>query len=150
VPRPEARLAPIALRGLVLAGLVLLAATPAYVFVEPPWRPPLARLAVALVLGVMLLQLRGALAALVVPDGASMLEAGRDRVPLPPAVPQRLQEMMEDVRAARRSRRHFERILWPRLTALASRPLTPPPPRPGRGPGLTALRRVIAEAERQP
>jgi hypothetical protein len=150
VPRPEARLAPIALRGLVLAGMVLLAATPAYVFVEPPWRPVVVRLAVALVLGVVLLQLRGALAALVVEDGASMLEVGRNRPPIPAAVPQRLQEMMEDVRAARRSRRHFEQILWPRLTALASRPLTPPRRRLGRGPGLAALRRVIALAERQP
>ena len=35
---------------------------------------------------------------------------------------------MDDVRAARRSRSHFERIMWPRLTALAGRPLVPPAP----------------------
>ena len=150
MPRPEPLLAPVAVRGFVLAGIVLLAATPAYVFVEAPWRPLVARLAVALVLGVLLLQLRGALAALLAEFAASPLEAARDRPVFPPSAPLRLQELMEDVRAARRSRRHFERSLWPRLTALASRPLVPPPSRLGRGPGLAALHDVIAEAERQP
>jgi hypothetical protein len=65
-------------------------------------------------------------------------------------VPLRLQELIEDVRAARRSGRHFERALWPRLTALASRPLTRPPAHLRRGPGLGALRGVIAEIEREP
>ena len=59
----ERLLAPIAIRGAALAGVVLLAAVPVYVFVEPPWRPLVARLAVAFVLGVTLLQLRAAVAA---------------------------------------------------------------------------------------
>jgi len=54
---------------------------------------------------------------------------------------------MDDVRAARRSRGHFERIMWPRLTALAGRALVPPRARLGRGPTLGDLRRVIADME---
>lgn len=146
----ERLLAPIAIRGAALAGVVLLAAVPVYVFVEPPWRPLVARLAVAFVLGVTLLQLRAAVAARVAQGGASALDEARARPEVPPAVPLRFQELIEDVRAARRSRRHFERSLWPRLTELASRPLVPPPARLGRGPGLAALRDVIAAVEREP
>lgn len=146
----ERLLTTIALRAVVLGGVVLLAALPLYVFVEPPWRAPVARLAAAFVLGVTLLQLRGAVAAWMAEGGPSALDAARDRPPVPPAVPLRLQALMEDVRAARRSGRHFERALWPRLTALASRPLMRPPARLGRGPGLGTLREVIAEIEREP
>jgi hypothetical protein len=39
--------------------------------------------------------------------------------------------------------------MWPRLTALASRPLVEPPARLGRGPRLGDLRRVIADIERE-
>ena len=61
--RGDRLLAPVAIRGAVLGGVVLLAAVPVYVFVEAPWRTLVARLAVAFVLGVALLQLRGAVAA---------------------------------------------------------------------------------------
>jgi len=132
-----------------LAGVVLLAAVPIYVFVEPPWRPLVARLAVAFVLGVALLQLRGAVAARLARGGASPLEQALERPVSPPAVPLRFEELIDDVRAARRSLGHFERIMWPRLTALASHPLARPPARLGRGPSLAALRRVIADIERE-
>ena len=56
--RGDRLLAPVAIRGAVLGGVVLLAAVPVYVFVEAPWRTLVARLAVAFVLGVALLQLR--------------------------------------------------------------------------------------------
>ncbi len=141
-------LAPIAIRCAALAGVVLLAAVPVYVFVEPSWRAFVARLAVALVLGVALLQLRGALAARLATGGRSALEEARDRREAPPAVPLRFQDLIDDIRTARRSRRHFERVLWPQLTALTSRPLVPPPARLGRGPGLAGLRDVIADIER--
>jgi hypothetical protein len=39
--------------------------------------------------------------------------------------------------------------MWPRLTALTSRPLARPATRLGRGPSLAALRDVIAEIERE-
>lgn len=141
-------LAPIAIRSAALGGAVLLAAVPVYVFVESPWRALVARLAVAFVLGVALLQLRGAVAARLARAGASPLDVALGRRGVPPAVPLRFEELIDDVRAARRSRDHFERILWPRLTALASRPLARPPARLGRGPRLGDLRRVIADIER--
>jgi hypothetical protein len=146
--RPERLLVPIAVRCAVLAVIVLLAALPAYVFVEAPWRPVVLRVGVALVLGVALLQLRAAAAARLAPP-ASALDEARGRPPAAAAVPLRLQELMDEVRAARRSRRHFEQILWPRLTALAARPLVAPPARRGRGPGLAALGDAITQAERE-
>ena len=143
----ERLLAPIAIRCAALGGVVLLATVPVYVFVEAPWRPLVARLAVAFVLGVALLQLRAAVAARLVRSGASPLEQALDRPGSPPAIPLRFEELIDDVRATRRSRGHFERIMWPRLTALASRPVAKPPARLGRGPSLAALRRVIADIE---
>lgn len=140
-------LAPIVIRCAILGGAVLLAAVPVYVFVEAPWRTLVARLAVAFVLGVALLQLRGAVAARLVRAGGSPLEQELGRPGNPPAVPLRFEELIDDVRATRRSRGHFERIMWPRLTALASRPLVHPPARLGRGPSLGDLRRVIADIE---
>ena len=106
-------------------------------------------LAVAFVLGVVLLQLRGVVAARLARAGASPLEDELARPGSPPAVPLRFEELIDDVRATRRSRGHFERIMWPRLTALASRPLVGPPARLGRGPSLRDLRRVIADIERE-
>jgi hypothetical protein len=145
--RGDRLLAPVAIRGAVLGGVVLLAAVPVYVFVEAPWRTLVARLAVAFVLGVALLQLRGAVAARLARAEGSRLEQELARPGTPPAVPLRLEELMDDVRAARRSRSHFERIMWPRLTALAGRPLVPPRARLGRGPTLGDLRRVITDIE---
>ena len=140
-------LVPIAIRCAILGGVVLLAAVPVYVFVEAPWRTLVARLAVAFVLGVALLQLRGAVVARLARAGGSPLEQELGRPGSPPAVPLRFEELIDDVRATRRSRGHFERIMWPRLTALASRPLARPPARLGRGPSLGDLRRVITDIE---
>lgn len=144
----ERLLAPVAVRCAALGGVVLLAALPVYLFVEAPWRTLVARLAVAFVLGVALLQLRGAVAARLARRGRSPLEQALDRSEGPPAVPLRFEELIDDVRATRRSRGHFERTLWPRLIALAGRPVAPPPTRLGRGPSLAGLRRVIADIER--
>lgn len=146
--RADRLLAPIVVRCALLGGVVLLAAVPVYVYVEPSWRTLVARLAVAFVLGVALLQLRGAVVARLARAEGSPLEHELGRLGNVPAVPLRFEELIDDVRATRRSRGHFERIMWPRLTALASRPLVPPPVRFGRGPSLGDLRRVIAEIER--
>jgi len=77
------------------------------------------------------------------------LDQARARPAHPPEVPQRFVALRDDIRAALRSRRHFEHGLWPELTALATRPLVPPPSRRGRGPSLAGLRKVIAELEAQ-
>jgi hypothetical protein len=144
--RPDARAGGIAARYAVLVGAVLLAAVPLYVFVELPWRAVVARLASGLVLGIALLELRSALAQRL--DGHdSALDEARVRPTPGPDVHQRFVALRGDVRAALRSRRHFEHGLWPQLTALSRRPLLPPPLRRGRGPSLASLREVIAIIE---
>jgi hypothetical protein len=146
----ERPLARIAARCTVLGGVVLLATVPVYVWVEPSWRTLVARLASALVLGVTLLALRRALADRLGDRGAWALDAARGRPRPEPGVPYHLLHLANDVRAALRSRHHFEKVLWPRLAALVPRPLVRPPGRRGRGPSLAGLRKVIAAIEQQP
>jgi hypothetical protein len=142
-PRPLAT----SVRYAILVGIVLLAAVPVYVYLEPQWRALVPRLAAALVLGMALLDLRGILTRRVARHGTSALDAARIPPASEPGAPQRLLELTASVRTALRSRRHFEKVLWPRLSALALRPLVPPPLRRGRGPSLAGLRRVIAAIE---
>jgi len=108
------------------------------------------RLAAALVLGLALLQLRRALADRLALAGAWALDEARGRPGAEPSVPYHVLELANDLRAALRSRRHFEGVLWPRLAALTPRPLVRPPVRLGRGPSLASLRDVIAAIEKQP
>ena len=88
-PRPAATTA----RYVVLGGLVLLAAVPLYVYLEPQWRALVSRLAAALVLGMALLELRGILAGRVAHLDPSALDAARTTPAPEPAVPQRLLEL---------------------------------------------------------
>lgn len=145
--RPEPR--PLATTGryAALVGVVLLAAVPVYVYLEPHWRALFARLVAALVLGMALLELRAILAGRVMRHGTSALDAARIPAAVEPGRPQRLLELTGSVRASLRSRRHFERVLWPRLIALAGRPLVPPLLRRHRGPSLARLRDLIATIE---
>jgi hypothetical protein len=143
-------LAGLAVRGAVLGGLVLLATVPVYVYVEPGWRPPVARLAAALVLGVALLQLRRALMDRLEAAGTSALDEARVRRRPEPGVPHHFLDLMSDVRAARRSRRYFEEVMWPRLTAFTSVTVERPPARPGRGPSLASLRALLGVLEQRP
>jgi hypothetical protein len=145
--RAERPLAQVAARCAAVAFVVALATVPLYVWVEPSWRGLVARAASALVLGVALLQLRRLLADRLEGDGPWPLDEARRRPRSASAVPHHFRDLTSDVRAAQRSRRYFEQGLWPRLTARAPRPLARPPLRPGRGPSLAGLRRVIAEIE---
>jgi hypothetical protein len=147
VDRPLAR---VAARGAVLAAVVLVATVPVYVWVEPSWRPLVARLASAFVLGVAFVQFRRVFADRIADSGDSALDAARDRRGPGPSVPHHFLDLASHVRAALRSRRHFERTLWPRLQSLTARPLVRPPVRRGRGPSLANLRAVIAAIEKQP
>jgi hypothetical protein len=143
----ERPLARALVQGALLGGLVLLAAVPVYVYVEPSWRPLVARSAAAFVLGVTLLQLRRVLAQHLDAQQASGLDAARRLPASPPEVPAHFLGLTSDVRAALRSRRYFEHVMWPRLTALAAGPLKLPQLRPGRGPGAAALGRVLDDVE---
>jgi hypothetical protein len=146
----DGRLARAAARCAVLAGVVLLATVPVYVWVEPSWRPLVARLASAFVLGVALLQFRRVFADRLAESGDSALDAARDRRRPEPSVPHHFLDLASDVRTALRSRRYFESTFWPRLQALTSRPLVRPPVRRGRGPSLASLRVVITAIKKQP
>ena len=147
----ERTLTGIVVRCAVFGGVVLLVAVPAYVYVEPGWRTLVARLAAALVLGTALLQLRGALVDHLARGGAWAIDEARSRRAPKPGVPHHFEELVGAVRAALRSRRQFEEVLWPRLTVLASRPLDRPPGRRGgRGPSAADLRAAIDAAEKQP
>ena len=139
----ERPLAAVLVRSAFLAAVVLIVTLPVYVWVEPSWRSLVARLACAFVLGVALLQLRAVLATVLEAGGASPLDAARTRPAPEPSVPYHFQDLVSDVRMALRSRSYFERALWPRLEALAARPLPRPRLRPGRGPSLAGLRRVL-------
>ena len=143
-------LAGVAIRCTGFAVVVVLAALPVYVWVEPSWRALVARLAAALVLGVALLQLRAVVAEHLEAGGASALDAARFAPAAEPGVPHHAVDLTGDVRTALRSRRYFERVLWPRLEALAGRPLVRPALRRGRGPSLAGLRAVIADIEQRP
>jgi hypothetical protein len=148
--RADRSLAQVAARGAAVAGVVCLVTVPVYVWAEPSWRGLVVRGAVTLVLGVALLQLRRLLAERLDADGPWALDEARRRPRPEPAVPHHLKDLASDVRAALRSRRYFEQGLWPRLVALTPRPLARPPLRPGRGPSLAGLRRIIADAEDGP
>jgi hypothetical protein len=143
-------LARIAARSVLLGAIVLLATVPVYVYVEPSWRAPVARLAAALVAGVAVLQLRRALIERLARGGGSALDEARRRRASEPGVPHHFRELTDDVRAALRGRRYFEEALWPRLAAFASRPLGRPPVRLGRGPSLAGLREALDAIEKQP
>jgi hypothetical protein len=146
----ERPLARVAARCAALAAVVLLATVPVYVYVEPSWRALVARSACAFVLGVALLQLRRALADRLEDSGGSALDAARGHRRPEPSVPHHFLDLASDVRAALRSRRYFERTLWPRLQTLTPRPLVRPSVRRGRGPSLASLRDVITAIEKQP
>ena len=133
-----------------LSLVVCLGALPVYVWVEPSWRGLVARLACAIVLGVALLQLRQVLTEHLAAGGGSALDAARLQRGAEAAVPHHFVDLASDVRMALRSRRYFETVLWPRLEALAGRPLVPPARRRGRGPSLAGLRAVLAAIERRP
>jgi hypothetical protein len=149
VVRTERPLAQVAAQCAAVAFVVVLASVPLYVWVEPSWRGLVARAASALVLGVALLQLRRLLTDRLEADGPWPLDEARRRPRSERAVPHHFRDLASDVRAALRSRRYFEQGLWPRLTALAARPLARPRLRPGRGPSLAGLRRVVADIEEE-
>jgi hypothetical protein len=139
----------IAARCAALAGAVLIVTVPVYVWVEPSWRPVVARLASAVVLGITLMQLRRALADRLQDADASLLDEARSRGKPEPDVPYHFEQLVRDVRAGIRSRYHFEKVLWPRLVSLAPRAVVRPTVRRVRGPSLANLRKAIAAIEQQ-
>jgi hypothetical protein len=136
----------------LLGALVVLAAIPAYLAVTPAWRGVALRGACALLVAAGCARAARWVRRARVAGPISPLDA--PSIPAPPvALDERFLALWDDVRFGTRSRRYFDRILWPRLMALAGRPLPRPADRLGigrRGPSLASLDAVIAEIERRP
>jgi hypothetical protein len=141
----------------VLAGLVFLAATPAYFCAEPAGRPLVVRLAVGVLLGVALLHVGRTVRERIRPEAPSPFErARRSRRPEPELAPLFL-KLRDELGFSQASQGYFEHVLWPRLVALgAGRAGQPPPARPpgsawrgllGRGPSLATFRAVVTRIE---
>jgi hypothetical protein len=158
MPSPRERRWPGITGGYVaLAAVLALAGTPAYYYADPPTKPLVVRLAVAVLLGVALLHVGREVQARLRPAAPSPFErARRPRPPEPELAPLFL-KLRDELRYSQASQGYFEHILWRRLAALAARrpgaPAPAPPPRPAwrrllkRGPSLAALRALMARIE---
>jgi len=133
----------------VLVVLLVLVAMPLYLTISPAWRPTAARLAcgVALAAGCVRARRRARDAA------AAHVPSPFEAPPLPaPAVQLDLAflRLRDDLVASVRSRRYFDVVLWPKLTALAGAALPCPPRRRvlrRRGPALRVLEGLISRIE---
>jgi hypothetical protein len=154
MPGPARRLGRRLAGRAVIAMLLALVALPLYLTISPTWRPAAVRLACATVLVVGCARARGWARGSVATDPGSPFEA-----PPPPAPAAQFDSaflrVRDDLVASTRSRRYFDVVLWPRLTALAGPgPALPCPPRrpllSRRGPSLGVLEDLIARVERRP
>jgi hypothetical protein len=138
-------------------GIVILVTVPVAIAVDPLRRPALMRVAAAIVLAVMLIDLVRAARALVQAQPPSPFEAALRPVKAATVIDRRFQALRDEVRFGITSANYWDRVLWPRLCELANRlpgrpRLTPPDrvPRRGllrRGPRLSALRAIIGKLE---
>jgi|SRR5581483_3882733 hypothetical protein len=141
----------------VLAGLLLLAGTPAYYYADAPTKPLVVRLVVGALLAVALLHVGREVRDRLRPESASPFErARRPRRPGPELAPLFL-KLRDQLTFSLASQGYFEHILWPRLLALAARRAGAAAPeiprRPAwrrflrRGPSLATLRTLITRIE---
>lgn len=137
-------------RGL-LAMLLALVAIPAYLVLDPSWRPVALRLACALIMAAGCVRAICRVRRAIGEDVPSVLDAP----PPPSRAPEmdpRFLRVRDDVVFSTRSRPYFDRVLWPRLLDLAGGSLTPPAERRWfgrRGPSPGALAGLLAEIEKR-
>jgi hypothetical protein len=149
-PRAEASPRRLAARGL-LAALLVLAAVPAYLVLDPSWRWPAVRLSCAVIVLFGSTRVIRAVRERIVHDPPSPLDAP----PLPtmaPTLDARFLRLRDELIGGAQRRRYFDVILWPRLQALAGADLPPLAERRrfgGRGPSLATIARLIADIERR-
>jgi hypothetical protein len=135
-------------RGL-LALLLVLVAFPVYLVLTPSWRPMAVRLACALIVAAGCVRARRRVRQAIGAHLPSALDTPPPTSPAPQIDSQFLR-VRDDVALSIRSRPYFDRVLWPRLLALAGGSLAPPAGRRWirrRGPSPGALAKLIAEAE---
>ncbi|HEY7038266.1 MAG TPA: hypothetical protein VID28_05410 [Methylomirabilota bacterium] len=154
MPGPARRVARRLAGRAIVAVLLALVALPLYLTISPTWRPTAVRLACATALVIGCARARGWARESVGADAVSPFEA-----PPPPGLGVQLDpgflRLRDDLVASTRSRRYFDVVLWPRLTALAGPgPALPRPARrrllSRRGPSLRVLEDLIARVERRP
>ena len=140
----------VALAALLVAGLVLVD-----VFLDASARRVGARIVAAVVLALAAARLRTVVKLRLDAQPSSTFELALRRPVTVDVEPSRLGQLESEIRAAARSQRFFDAVLWPDLVALAESRTGGPAPwlaRPigrsfGRGPSRTALERIVAEIE---
>ena len=158
MPPPPERRWPAVLAGyVVLVGLVGLAGTPAYLYVEPAAKAAVVRLLAAVILGVGLIHLLRVVRAWIDEQPPSAFERALARPRAEPHLAPVFVRLRDEIRLSTQSQGYFAHVLWPRINALVvgrfgGPPETGPAKPPGRrllrrGPSLATLRDLIAEIE---
>jgi hypothetical protein len=151
MPLPADRSARRLVARALLVLLLILAAIPVYLVLKPSWRPIVVRLACALVVAAGCIHARRRVRRAIGEYPPSTL----DTPPASPPAPEMDQHFLRarvDIALSIRSRAYFDRVLWPRLLALAGGSLEPPAVRRWirrRGPSPGTVAKLIAEVERR-
>ena len=135
--------------GTLLGAAAILAALPGYLVLSGTWRAAAIRLvgtAIVAAGGLHVLRVARRDASAAGPSALDAAPAASSR----PILDAHFERLRGDLMWSARSRRYFDVVLWPRLSALAGG-LAPPPRRvilPRLGPGWASLERIIAGIER--
>ncbi len=135
-----------------LAALLVLAAIPVYLTLEPSWRPLAIRLACAVIVVAGCVRVIRGVRRSIDGSAASTLDTP-PRVSPAHEMDERFLRLRDELVFSTRSWRYFDAILWPRMLRLVGPSLLPPAERAGtrrRGPSLSTLERLIAEVEKRP
>jgi hypothetical protein len=155
MPRPaeERHWSTIATR---LAGVIVAATVPALIFLPAAMRPTILRVMLAIGLASSILYLLTRLSRAVRTTDAGGFEHALEPRALPVRMDASLARLADELRHSRSDRRYYERILRPRLLALAKRRGAedlPAPPPPGwlkrRGPPLRHLADLVDHLEKR-
>ncbi|MGH7074352.1 MAG: hypothetical protein ACREFD_09165 [Stellaceae bacterium] len=109
------------------------------------------RIAVATLVGIVLVHIGTRLWGRIDRMPPSAFEGANHPSPAPPAIDPLLVKLQVEIENGHMSRHYFDRVLWPRLERLRGAALIrPPQPRwHRRGPSLAALAALLSEIERQ-
>ena len=135
-----------------LVVLLVLVAIPAYLTVEPSWRPVALRLACAVIVAAGCVRVVRGVRRSLGASAASTLDVP-PRVAPAQELDERFLRLRDELVFSTRSWRYFDAILWPRMLRLVGPNLPPPAERSGtrrRGPSLSTLERLIGEVEKRP
>jgi hypothetical protein len=128
------------------AALVVLAALPGYLALDPKWRPWAVRAVCAVLVIAGCRRVIGGMRRALAEEPLSALDTA-PRAPRAATVDERFVRARDDLVIGSRNRRYFDTFLAPRLRRSGGDDLPLPPPRGRRGPPMSALERVIATIE---